>query len=259
MEENNNPNYFGILPANVRYDKKLKPMEKILYTEITALANSKGYCYATNSYFANLYDVHKNTAGTWINNLEKLGYIKSRIIYETGTKNVKERQLFIVTPINKKIDRYQQKDCDPINEKIDTPINEKIEDNNTRYNNTRYNNKKINKKEKKTKKESTELIIKSIYESEEFKETFDEFIDMRKTIKKPATNKAIEMIITKLEKVNNEEQAIKMLERSIINNWQDVYEIQERGNNGNKNNQATRRTKYEESTYERIKREKGML
>ena len=92
MEENNNPNYFGILPANVRYDKKLKPMEKILYTEITALANSKGYCYATNSYFANLYDVHKNTAGTWINNLEKLGYIKSKIIYETGTKNVKELQ-----------------------------------------------------------------------------------------------------------------------------------------------------------------------
>ena len=152
MEEKNTPNYFGILPANVRYDKKLKPMEKILYTEITALANSKGYCYATNSYFANLYDVHKNTAGTWINNLEKLGYIKSKIIYETGTKNVKERQLFIVTPINKKIDTYQQKDCDPINEKIDTPINEKIEDNNTRYNNTRYNNtrynnKKINKKE----------------------------------------------------------------------------------------------------------------
>ena len=145
MEENNNPNYFGILPANVRYDKKLKPMEKILYTEITALANSKGYCYATNSYFANLYDVHKNTAGTWINKLEKLGYIKSKIIYETGTKNVKERQLFIITPINEKNDTYQQKDCDPINKKIDTPINEIIEDNNTRYNNTRYNNKKINK------------------------------------------------------------------------------------------------------------------
>ena len=227
MEEKNTPNYFGILPANVRYDKKLKPMEKILYTEITALANSKGYCYATNSYFANLYDVHKNTAGTWINNLEKLGYIKSKIIYETGTKNVKERQLFIVTPINEKIDTYQQKDCDPINEKIDTPINEKIEDNNTRYNNTRYNNKKINKKEK--------VEIESVYKSKEFKKAFYDFVDMRKSIKKPATNKAIEMIIIKLEKVNNEKQAIKMLERSIINNWQDVYEIQERGNDGSKN------------------------
>ena len=226
MEEKNTPNYFGILPANVRYDKKLKPMEKILYTEITALANSKGYCYATNSYFANLYDVHKNTAGTWINNLEKLGYIKSRIIYETGTKNVKERQLFIVTPINEKIDRYQQKDCDPINEKIDTPINEKIEDNNTRYNNTRYNNKKINKKEK--------VEIESVYKSKEFEKAFYDFIDMRYEIKKIPTKRAMEMIIKKLEKVDNEELAIQMLERSIINSWQDVFEIKERSGNGKK-------------------------
>ena len=234
MEENNNPNYFGILPASVRYDKKLKPMEKILYTEITALSNSKGYCYATNSYFANLYDVHKNTAGTWINNLEKLGYIKSRIIYETGTKNVKERQLFIITPINEKIDTYQQKDCDPINEKIDTPINEKIEDNNTRYNNTRYNNnKKINKKEK--------VEIESVYKSKEFKKAFYDFVDMRYEIKKIPTKRAIEMIIKKLEKVGNEELAIQMLERSIINSWQDVFEIKERSENGKKSTTNNKR------------------
>ena len=79
------------------------------------------------------------------------------------------------------------------------------------------------------------IIIKNIYISERFKQAFSDFLEMRKSIKKPATDKAIEMIIIKLEKVNNEEQAIKMLERSIINNWQDVYEIQERGNDGSKN------------------------
>ena len=79
------------------------------------------------------------------------------------------------------------------------------------------------------------IIRKNIYISERFKQAFSDFLEMRKSIKKPATNKAIEMIIIKLEKVNNEEQAIKMLERSIINNWQDVYEIRERGNDGSKN------------------------
>ena len=79
------------------------------------------------------------------------------------------------------------------------------------------------------------IIIKNIYISERFKQAFSDFLEMRKSIKKPATNKAIEMIIIKLEKVNNEEQAIKMLERSIINNWQDVYEIKEGGKNGSKN------------------------
>ena len=81
-----------------------------------------------------------------------------------------------------------------------------------------------------------ELIrMNYIYISDEFWNTFYDFLEMRKTIKKPATNKAKEIIMKKLEKVNNEEKAIKMLERSIINNWQDVYEIQERGNDGSKN------------------------
>lgn len=134
------PNYFGILPANVRYDKNLKPMEKILYTEISSLTNKDGYCYATNSYFSRLYEVHKNTVGTWINNLEKQGYIKTVLIYKKGTKEIIERRIYINqkidVPINEKVDTYQQKDLEPINEKVDTPINKKIEDNNTSINNT---------------------------------------------------------------------------------------------------------------------------
>lgn len=42
------PSYFAVIPASVRYDERLKPSEKILYAEITALINIKGYCYATN-------------------------------------------------------------------------------------------------------------------------------------------------------------------------------------------------------------------
>ena len=126
-----------------------------------------------------------------------------------------------------------------------------IKENNINESNINESNIEKNKKEK--------VEIESVYKSKEFKQTFSDFLEMRKTIKKPATKKAIEMIRIKLEKLNNEEKAIEMLERSIINNWQDVYEIQERRSNGSKNNQATSRTKYEESTYERIKREKGML
>ena len=141
-----NPNYYGILPANVRYDKNLKPMEKILYTELTALSNKNGYCNAKNIYFGKLYDVHKNTAGSWINNLEKNGYIKIELIYAGDTKQVIERRIYISSPpINKKIDTPQQKDCDPVNEKIDTPINEKMEDNNTRE---EYYKKNSSSKEK---------------------------------------------------------------------------------------------------------------
>ena len=74
------PNYFAIMPASVRYDKNLKPMEKLIYSEITVLTNFKGYCYATNSYFAKLYGVHKNSISIWINNLIKCGYLKVKYV-----------------------------------------------------------------------------------------------------------------------------------------------------------------------------------
>ena len=91
------PNYYGILPADVRYDKNLKPAEKILYSELTALVNVKGYCYASNSYFANLYGVHKKTVGGWIGHLAELGYIKVELILKEGSNEVEERRRYIVT------------------------------------------------------------------------------------------------------------------------------------------------------------------
>lgn len=130
------PNYYGILPANVRYDKELKPMEKILFTEISSLTSKEGYCYAKNSYFAELYDVHKNTVGNWINNLVKRDYLKSVIIYEKGTKNIQERRLYITTPTNEKTDTSINKKIDTCQSKNLEGINEKIEDNNTSINNT---------------------------------------------------------------------------------------------------------------------------
>ena len=131
------PGYYGILPANVRYDKNLKPMEKIMYSELTALSNKNGYCNATNSYFAELYEVSKNTVSLWIGDLEKAGYIKTKLIYEVGTKIIKERRIYIADPITKNNDTYHEKEVDPITKNNDTPITKNREDNNTSINNTR--------------------------------------------------------------------------------------------------------------------------
>ena len=59
---------------------------------------------------------------------------------------------------------------------------------------------------------------------------------MRKSIKKPMTENSVKRMLKKLERIGNEETAIKMLNQAEDKCWLDVYEIQERRSNGNKYN-----------------------
>ena len=71
--------YFAVIPANVRYDNELPASAKLLYGEITALCNEKGFCWAKNEYFSELYQVSEKTIKRWIGALEKNDYISSKI------------------------------------------------------------------------------------------------------------------------------------------------------------------------------------
>ena len=59
------PNYYAIIPANVRY-AKITAGAKLLYAEISCLSNKYGFCYAKNRYFAELYNVTTKTISGWI-------------------------------------------------------------------------------------------------------------------------------------------------------------------------------------------------
>lgn len=133
--------YYAIIPAEVRYDEELPPNAKLLYGEITSLCNEKGYCWATNQYFADLYKVSKITVSRWISTLNKKGYISVETLYKEGTKEIIGRHLYIVnTPINNNVNRYIQNDLEGINENVNTPINNNVKDNN-KVINTKTNNK----------------------------------------------------------------------------------------------------------------------
>lgn len=114
--------YYINIPAKVRYDKKLNPNAKLLYGEINALCNEKGYCWASNSHFSNLYEVSKTSVSTWIKNLKVNKHIKIKFIYKKESKQVLERRITLIK--------------DPMKEKLKIPIQEKFKDNNTDINNT---------------------------------------------------------------------------------------------------------------------------
>jgi len=121
------PSYYAILTADVRYSKLLKPNEKLLFAEITALTNMNGQCFATNKYFAELYDVSVETVSRWVSHLEKLRFIKRTIKYKEGTKQIDKRFISLATPIDEKINT-------PHDNKVKTPIDEKVKGNSTSIN-----------------------------------------------------------------------------------------------------------------------------
>ena len=85
--------YYAIIPANVRYDKNLKDKAKLLYGEITALCNEQGYCWATNTYFAELYGIAKETVSRLIKNLADQKYIYIQLEYKD--KQIIRRKIYL--------------------------------------------------------------------------------------------------------------------------------------------------------------------
>ena len=146
MEKRDKPSFYGILPASVRYDKRVKPMARILFADITALANAKGYCNASNKTLGEWHEVAPETASRWVSNLKKTGHIE--IVEIKEGKNIIERRIYPISnaaPIDKKINRVLTKTSRGYCQKDQDPIDKNVKENNTSKNITSINiNKCVN-------------------------------------------------------------------------------------------------------------------
>ncbi len=129
------PNYYGIIPAEVRYSQNISAHAKVLYSELTALSTKDGYCFASNDYFSKLYGKKVATISQWVSELVSAGFIRRDIDKKDGNL----RKIFInnlCTPIPKKRNRYTEKTGVPYSEKSEVIY---------KSNNTRFNNKSNNR------------------------------------------------------------------------------------------------------------------
>ena len=228
--------YYAIIPANVRYDKDLVPNAKLLYGEITALCNEKGYCWATNQYFAELYNVSDRTIKNWISQLVDKGYIQRSVKYREGTKEIEQRKLFIGNENNfTTLGNYIP---DPKENNFTTPSEKKFPVNNTSINNT-FNNKN-EYKEKNIKKESVNSVISEYTENKDLQDALHGFVEMRNKARKPLTVRAMKLSLNKLNELALDDVTkIAIVNQSIVHSWSTFYKLQNNNNGGQR--QLTRK------------------
>ena len=229
-----NPGFYAILPASVRYDQRLKSAEKIFYAEITALADQTGYCYASNSYFCPLYDTTERTIQRWVKHLQELGYVDVSYIRDgttnqrrisplsgsvpeavPGDKNVVDRHP--VSPGDKNVAYPPTKMSPTPRQKCRT---EQYKNNNTRDNNTRAS--------------VPEIFQQAFPGDERLTKALIAFGESRAAGKHPLTVNAAKLACNKLKQLAEDAHVrdrsgymAAVLEQSILRGWEGLFPLKD--------------------------------
>lgn len=79
------------------------------------------------------------------------------------------------------------------------------------------------------------MAAKTVYypNDDELNQAFEDYVSMRKQIKRPLTERAASMAMNKLQKLSDGDNdlAIQILEQSIFNCWLGVFPLKEEGKN----------------------------
>lgn len=122
------PGFTALLPPRVRYDKELPPNAKLLYAEISAMADVTGFCWASNRYLAALFGVSKRTVTELIARLQERGYVQTEVLRDEKNA-VQERRLFITDTGLLHLPPIAKNRHTPIEENLHTPIEKNCAEN----------------------------------------------------------------------------------------------------------------------------------
>lgn len=235
MEEFNR-DFKGVwIPKAVWLDRRLSALDKIILTEIDSLDQGDSGCFASNKYIAEFCQCSETKVSTAVSKLVKLGYLY--------VQSFDGRQRILKSSLSK-FERQGFNFCkaDPQNLKESNIYN------NTSTNTTRK------KESKKAAAGSYDSIIAAYTSNEDLKQTLLEFIKMRQLIKKPLTDRALNLILSKLDTLATTDRAkVDILNQSIVHNWQGVFPLKDYSSGSRQQPQQAR----PETESDRIRRQQA--
>lgn len=235
---------YTIIDNNIFHDKDLNMQQAFVFMAIISYYNKqKGYAYPS---YAKLKDRAKisddRTLIKAIKYLEENGYIRREIRKGIGIKYYilgKYSNCKNTVPVN-------LQDV-PTVELQDVPTvilqDDPLENYSTTNTNTNTNKQILitNTKERiKKEKGGINALIESYTDNTDLKECIKDFIKMRTAKKKPVTDRALKMLLDKLDSLEtSNERKIKVLEQSILNSWQGIFPLKEENQGGNQDGSSS--------------------
>ena len=209
--------FYTKINNNLLRNENLKANTKILLLVIMSYESKEGYSYPSHSRLIKETGLSKSTLIKCLKELEDLGYIISE--KSTGSNN----KYFIDSSIkisSSKNDSSTKNDTGS-STKNDTGVVLNLVHKNKQENKQKNNNSDL------------EVIVEAYTDNKELRETILDFIEMRKSIKKKLTERALKTILNKLDRLAvNDFEKIEILENSIVNCWQGVFEIKKEAHKG---------------------------
>ena len=127
---------------------------------------------------------------------------------------------------------FLKEQYNPLISPLQTPCKKKEKEEEKEEEKTKEKEKTKTNKRKPANADFTSLFS-SYTSNENLIEALNSFVEMRISIKKKPTERAMKMILNKLDKLTqSDDERILILEQSILKNWTDIYELknQQRGN-----------------------------
>ncbi len=209
MAETNERDFKGIwIPKEIWLDDRLNALDKVILAEIDSLDSSERGCWASNKHIADFCQCTERKVSATISKLIKCGYLYVQK-FDGRQRELKSRLANLSMQGGKNF--YAEE--------------KNIQESNT-SNNTLNNTSK-----KERKKETSYDEILSCIANDDLRELYLEYIKMRKMIKAPMTDRALTMLIHKVNELepNSIENQKKLLETAIMNNWKSVYPLKDSG------------------------------
>lgn len=238
---------YGVVYQDVMRNKSLSPEAKAIYAYLSSIAGSGDSCYPSVETMQKELCMSKNRLMKHMGQLIAFGVVekvreRNGNIYGHNIYKI-THEIEVTNDLKRIFEAVENEAVEIRAVEIRAVENEATNNNNTKNNNINNNNNKG----------KAPKSIKAYFPNDEaLNQAFTDYVEMRRQIKKPMTDRAVELAIKKLQELAaipfsdsiDSELAVQILNQSVLNSWQGLfplkanYQDKKGGDMGGKENQS---------------------